>query len=116
MVICNECDGKCCKYISVGIDEPKNKEDFDELKWFLHHKKVIVYLDEEDEWIVEFQTPCRYLDENNKCMIYDKRPDVCKEHSLDECDLNGDGESHKILLEKPEDVDKYHEEVFLKKK
>jgi Fe-S-cluster containining protein len=29
-------------------------------------------------------TPCKYLDENNRCTIYENRPDVCKNYMPDE--------------------------------
>jgi len=116
MVICNECDGKCCKYVATELDEPKTKRDFDDLKWFLCHKNVLVYIDNEDEWIVEFQTICKYLDEHNKCKIYEERPKICREHDVDDCDINGTGKPHKILFKELKDVDRYYEEVFLKKK
>lgn len=116
MVNCQECNAKCCRYVSTEIDRPASKEDFDDIKWFLCHKNVIVYIDNEDEWVVEFKTECKYLDENKKCKIYDKRPRICREHDTEDCDVNGSGEDCKVLFKEPEEIDRYYEEVFLKRK
>ena len=50
MADCSECDGKCCKYITVQIDEPEEEIDFEELKWFLCHENIMVYLDNDDSY------------------------------------------------------------------
>ena len=105
MTSCNKCDGKCCKYVTVIIPEPKDQEDWDELKWYLMHDNIQVYKDTEDEWIVEFSTHCKHLKEN-KCEIYENRPIVCRDHNLDECDAN-EGDYAKVLFKTPEDIDKY---------
>jgi len=110
MKTCEECDGKCCKYISVEIDPPKEKIDFEELKWYLCHEKVLVYIDEEGDWIVEFQTPCKFQDENGRCKIYENRTQICRDYGLEECDENGEGEAEHIKFKTPEDIDAYYEE------
>jgi uncharacterized protein len=106
MVTCKQCDGECCKYVTVSFAEPEDKEDWDEIKWWLMHKNVKVYKDTEGDWIVEFSTPCKNLGEDNKCQIYETRPQVCRDHSMDDCDAN-DGDYADILFEKPEEVDEY---------
>jgi len=109
MITCEECDGKCCRYIATEIDEPETKEDWDEIKWFLYHENVVVYKDNDKEWIVEFRTRCKNLDENNQCKIYDKRPQKCRDHEAESCEVNGDGKLGDPVFRNIKDVDEYLE-------
>lgn len=111
---CEGCNGACCRYVSVEIDVPEELKDFEEIKWFVIHKGVYVYVDEDDCWYIEFSTPCRYL-ENNKCSIYEKRPNICKEYNHDECTFHNEY-SEKFTFKTLEDVEKYIKEVFEKGK
>ena len=116
MAKCEDCSGHCCKYITVQINEPKKDIDFEELKWFLNHENVTVYIDHDDDWCVEFRTPCKFQDPANKCTIYEKRPKVCQEHLIEECEGNEDyGDYHKRIFMTMDDIDKYKEEISEKK-
>jgi len=107
MTPCKRCDAACCRYITTLIDKPKDSDDWDEIKWMLMHKGVIVYVDEDGDWNVETLANCKHLDENtNKCKIYDKRPKVCRDHGTDECEIHDDDFSD-LVFRKPEDVDEY---------
>lgn len=82
---CSTCNGACCRYIVTEIDSPEEVEDFEEIKWYVAHKNVNVFVDEEDAWHLEFLTPCEHLGEDNLCKIYEKRPKICRDFSVDEC-------------------------------
>ena len=118
MINCDQCpDSSCCKDVTVEIDEPTTVEDWDEIRWMVSHKNVSVYQDNEEDWVVEFKTPCAKLDESGKCTVYDKRPDICRGHDLDTCVYNGEGDTHLVRFETVEDVEKYiKENVFDKMK
>ncbi len=107
MITCEECDAACCKAVAIEIDEPTTKEDWEDIRWQVAHKNIIVYLDNEDDWLIEFHTPCDQLDEKNRCKIYDKRPTMCHKHDPDGCIKNGEGKFYKILFRTIEDVDEY---------
>ena len=107
--LCKGCPGLCCRYVAVELEEPEDAEDWDEIKWMLHHEDLTVYKDNDGDWVVEFTTKCKNLDENNKCNIYDKRPDLCRKHDSESCVRHGDGEVHVILFETPDDVEKHLE-------
>ncbi len=109
MADCKDCDGKCCKYITIQIDEPKADIDYEELKWFLCHENIMVYVDHDDDWCVEVKTPCKFQDkETNLCTRYENRPKVCQEHELHECEGNNDYDDYdQQKFETPEDVDAY---------
>jgi len=111
---CFGCKGFCCKYITVDLEKPEDLEDFDEIRWFILHKNVVVYKPEgEDEWRIEFRSPCKYLDQvGNLCKEYDKRPEVCREYITDECGKHNElgSEGCDIYLETEEDLKKYLQE------
>lgn len=117
MAKCSDCSGDCCKYITIQIDAPKEDIDFEELKWFLCHENVMVYIDHDRQWCVEVKTPCRFQDkETNLCTIYDSRPEVCSEHDPGECEGNDDHEPYfKRAFKTPEDIDIYKKEKMKKR-
>ena len=77
---CDKCGGRCCKYVAVQLDKPKSKSAQEHIKWYLLHKNVNVFVDHYKNWFVEFRTPCLAQKLNNKCKIYESRPDICKDH------------------------------------
>lgn len=83
---CADCGGRCCRYIAIQIDKPSTKKDYDYIRWYLAHRDVNVFVDHERNWFVEFRTPCEFQDVDKKCMIYNKRPNICRGHG------NGEGE------------------------
>ncbi|MBS3159957.1 YkgJ family cysteine cluster protein [Candidatus Woesearchaeota archaeon] len=105
---CEECHAACCKYASVVIDKPENDKDFDEIKWLIAHENVVVYIDQDDDWVVEFVTPCKFYDsKQNKCINYIERPLICKHHEIDECVMNGEGKVEKIVFKTWDDIENY---------
>ena len=108
---CDECKGGCCKHVIVEIDVPEEIEDFEEIKWFVAHENVQVYVDEDYTWNLEFLTPCKFLNDSNKCNIYEKRPDVCRDYSQEECPFHNKYEET-YAFKSIEDVEDYIKNVF----
>ncbi len=81
----HECQSRCCRYITMVINAPKRKCDFDELSWFLAHENISVYV-ESRRWHLEVQNPCKHLGSDNLCQIYETRPGVCREYESDSCE------------------------------
>ena len=54
--------------------------------------KILVRRSEFDEWVVQFETRCRHLQDDNKCGIYETRPQICREYSEESCEVNADDE------------------------
>ena len=108
---CHACRGLCCTYVTVDLAAPKNWDDFDEIRWYILHKNVVVYkTQDEEEWRVEFIADCDYLDRaNHRCTQYENRPDVCKEYTTEECDgvdeLNPEG--CEVFLQTEHDLKEY---------
>jgi Fe-S-cluster containining protein len=94
---CAQClPAKCCKYFSLQIDTPRSKRDYDDLLWMLAHRHVSVYVDDK-VWYLMVHTSCSFLDAaTNMCKIYETRPQMCREHSVDDCEWHGpyDFEEH----------------------
>jgi len=110
LITCEQCDALCCKSVAVEIDEPETKEDWDEIRWYLYHEDIIVYKDNDGDWLVEFQTNCKQLDKDEKCKIYEKRPKICRKHDLESCQMNGEDDIGKPVFKTVEDLNKYLEE------
>ena len=107
--LCHGCS-LCCEYVAVDIDKPETKTDCDDIIWLLLHKNVWVYIDDKNDWYVQFNTPCEKLTENKLCGIYENRPNVCRKHTQDECERYGKGSPYKKIFRKKEDFTKWLEE------
>jgi hypothetical protein len=86
---CSFCRGAiCCTYLTQWIETPRSMEDFDMLLWQISHFNTQVYKDE-DGWFLLVNNSCTHLQAGGRCGIYDSRPQVCREHSNDECEFDG---------------------------
>jgi Fe-S-cluster containining protein len=83
--------GLCCTYIAVGIDGPTNAKSATEILWHLYHEGVSIYRDGDNEWMVQFESRCRHLLDDNKCGIYEQRPHICRDYSEVSCEVNAEG-------------------------
>ena len=87
---CAQClPAKCCRYFSIQIDTPRSKRDFDDLIWMIAHRQVSIYI-EKRKWFLMVHTQCRFLDtDTNRCAVYETRPEMCRDHSVKECEWHG---------------------------
>jgi Fe-S-cluster containining protein len=84
---CGKCIGLCCRYFALPIDTPEDKGDYDDIKWFLCHKNITVFV-EDDDWYINIKNKCKYLSEKDYCCkIYNKRPRICRKYSHKDCDF-----------------------------
>ncbi len=81
----DRCKARCCRYITISLPAPRQKADFDEISWFLAHENISVYV-EGRRWHVEVRNRCKYLTRQNRCRIYNNRPDVCREYDIESCE------------------------------
>lgn len=102
---CSACGGQCCRYITVQIPRPRNKADIDEVRWFLAHEGVSVYI-EDGQWHVQAFNRCRYLTADYRCAIYENRFDVCREHDPTECE-SSDGAPDAVEFHTTAEFDAY---------
>lgn len=87
---CDSClPAKCCLYISMEIDSPETRNDFEYNLWMIAHEKVSFYIYRKT-WHINFYSRCKFLWKSNQCKIYDKKFSVCRGHSTDSCEATGD--------------------------
>lgn len=90
---CERCNGLCCRYFALPIETPQDRDDYDDIRWYLCHENVTVFV-EDGDWYVNVKNKCRNLSsQDNRCSIYGRRPKICRGYSFDECDfVEGDYE------------------------
>lgn len=84
-ILCEHCAAACCRYLAIEIDKPANKRDYDDIRWYLMHEGITVFV-EEGDWYIQIQTRCKNLGPDNLCQVYDTRPEICSEYEAGECD------------------------------
>ncbi len=104
--LCEHCTAQCCRYIALPIDTPRTPRDFDDIRWYLIHEGVSLFV-EDGTWYVAVQTRCRHLLPDHRCGIYDTRPRVCREYSTDQCEYHGGDYNFQHHFLSPEDLDDY---------
>ncbi|MEW6358303.1 MAG: YkgJ family cysteine cluster protein [Planctomycetota bacterium] len=102
---CRTCGGKCCRYVAVEIDKPQTEADFDDIRWYVAHENVSVFI-EDGDWYINFDAACRHLTPDNRCAIHNHKPRICTTHSADDCE-EGEGESARVELRTPEEVEAF---------
>lgn len=76
---CQRCPARCCKYFALEIDRPTTPKDHDQIRWYLLHRDVVVWV-QDGEWYLEVRNRCRELLDDDRCDIYETRPEVCREY------------------------------------
>jgi Fe-S-cluster containining protein len=105
----NQCDdcipAKCCMYFSVEIDEPEDMDDWNDMLWILAHRDAEIYMDD-DRWYVLVKNPCRFYDPVKKCLIYTRRPRICRSHTWEDCEFR-DEYNFDLHFHSYEEMDRY---------
>jgi len=112
---CHKCGAKCCRYFALQLDTPRSRADFENIRWYLAHKKVTIFVDG-GKWFLDVGNECRYLTADHRCRIYDKRPLVCREHDTYECERHPGDFGHEHTFKKLEELDRYIEKRFKSKR
>ena len=74
---CRECGAKCCKFISISLNEFPSELDRNPERYFNLHKHMRVVETRYGKEIV-ISTRCSALREDNTCSIYEDRPEFCR--------------------------------------
>jgi len=93
---CEGCVAHCCRYISIEIDRPEAKWQYDQVRWMLLHDGISVGVDEQNDWYVEIQARCGELDDRNLCRSYLTRPKLCEDYSNEECPVWSAAPAYKL--------------------
>lgn len=88
-VLCDYCTAKCCRYFAVPIETPETFEDFEFIRWYLLHDNTSLFT-EDETWYLVVHNVCQHLQSDNRCGIYETRPQICREYSTDHCEYDSD--------------------------
>ena len=111
--LCEYCTAKCCKYFALPIETPTSRKDFDFIRWYLLHDRATVFVEDED-WYLLVHTECKHLESDNRCAIYETRPQICRSYSTKNCEYE-DEWTYDMYFEMPEQVAEYVEATFPRK-
>ena len=94
--LCEKCTGLCCRYFALPIETPEDWDDYDDIRWYLCHEDITVFL-EDGDWYINVKNKCKYLSEKDyKCGIYDKRPIICRGYKTDDCDFTSNDYDYEL--------------------
>jgi uncharacterized protein len=107
--LCDHCTAKCCRYFALPIDTPESRQGYDYIHWYLLHERATIFVDD-GIWYLLVHTPCRHLQPNNLCGIYQSRPQICREYTTDNCEFD-DSWTYQQYFETPEQFAEYCEAI-----
>ncbi len=106
--LCDSCAALCCRYFALEIDPPESVVDYDNIRWYLMHEHVVVFI-EEGHWYLGVLTRCKHLQPDNRCGIYETRPRICRTYTTDNCDYHGAEYNYDVLFTSSEQLREYAE-------
>jgi len=114
--ICQDCKAACCRYITIFIPQPTDKDDFDNLHWYLCHAGVSVYQDDEKDWAVIIPTDCDMIKRDQTCKIYETRPEACRDYDAAHCENTTASGDYLQYFDKPEELEEYLDQRWRRKR
>lgn len=105
-VLCEQCAAACCRYLAIPLDRPRTRRDYDDIRWYLMHEGVSVFV-EDGDWFVQFQARCRNLQPDNRCGVYETRPEICREYEPGDCDYSGADFGYDAFFTHPAQLEAY---------
>ena len=112
--LCDHCTAKCCRYFALPIETPTDREDWDFVRWFLLHDAASLFKEDEN-WYLLVHTACKHLQSDQRCGIYETRPQICRDYSTEACEYD-DEYLYEQYLETAEQVSEYVEALYPAKK
>jgi len=109
---CERCTGLCCRYFALPIETPDTREDYDDIRWYLCHEDITVFV-EDGDWYLNVKNKCRHLsDKDYKCLIYDKRPGICRKYKHSDCDFVDGEYDYELHFTCDKDMEEYMKVKF----
>ena len=106
-VLCHICKGLCCRYMALPIEMPDDRDDFDDIRWYLAHKDVSVFV-EKGDWYININNKCRHLSaKDHRCRVYDKRPRICRKYKTVDCELTGEEYDYELHFTNDKQMEEY---------
>lgn len=111
---CKTCNALCCQYFCFQIDTPDDYEEFEDIRWYLCHEGVSVHVEEDETWYIQIENPCKKLDNDNRCVIYEDRPLICRNYG-ETCEATGSDYGYLEEFKTPEQLLEYARKTLGKK-
>ena len=115
---CHLCSALCCKYFALEIDKPTTPQEHDEIRWYLLHQNVLVWVSEGD-WYLEVQNVCRHLQPDRSCGIYETRPQICRDYGMPEiegpCEFFTQGVEYDLFFDTAEKFEAWSREELARR-
>jgi Fe-S-cluster containining protein len=111
--LCDYCSAKCCRYFALPIETPTEFSDFEYIRWYLLHDGAAVFI-EDGVWYLMVYSTCKHLQDDNRCGIYETRPEICRGYSTKNCEYEDDW-VYEHYFETAEQVQEYAEAVLAPK-
>ncbi|MCG3128919.1 MAG: hypothetical protein CHACPFDD_03815 [Phycisphaerae bacterium] len=105
-ILCEHCTALCCRYIALPVDTPTTREELDQIRWFLLHGGVSIFI-EDGDWYISMETACRHLQGDFRCGIYETRPKICRDFSTENCDYHAGDYGFEHHFTCPEHLEAY---------
>ena len=67
-ILCDKCTGLCCRYFALPIETPEDREDYDDIRWYLCHEGVTVFV-EDGDWYINVKNKCRHRQTRNHLLL-----------------------------------------------
>ncbi len=106
-LLCEHCTAACCRYIALPLDKPTTARDYDDIRWYLMHQGISVYV-EDGDWYIHIQARCKNLALDNRCNIYDSRPAICREYEPGECDYSAGSYGYEHFFTHPQQIEEFY--------
>jgi Fe-S-cluster containining protein len=109
-VLCNHCSAKCCRYFALPLEKPSTWSDFDFIRWYLMHTPASLFT-EGESWYLVVHNECQNLLSDNRCAIYETRPQICRDYSTKDCEYEDDW-VYERYFETPEQIYEFAEALL----
>jgi Fe-S-cluster containining protein len=105
-ILCEHCTAACCRYVALPIETPTERSDFDDIRWYLLHENISVFV-EDGDWYISMQTSCRHIAPDGRCLIYPRRPRICRKYTTENCDYHSGDYGWEAHFTCPEHLEEY---------
>ncbi len=113
--LCDQCVALCCRYFAFQIEKPATRRDFEDLRWYLLHEDVLLFV-EEGDWYIQINRKCSALTADNRCGVYENRPSICREYKTDGCDWHADEYDYQHMFTEPAQLEAFAKEYLARKR
>jgi len=104
---CRRCAGLCCRYFALPIETPETRADYDDIRWYLCHENVSVFV-EDGDWYLSVRNVCRHLSQEScACDVYDRRPKICRTYKHSDCDYVPGAYDYELHFTNDREMDEY---------